>query len=312
MAAGAAVFYVDLNSPNPTAPYADWSTAATNIQHAIDAAAAGDTVLVTNGVYASGGKVKSGDLTNRVALDKEVVVQSVNGPWFTTIRGHGATNGNAAVRCAWITNGAVLQGFTLTAGATRSSGDSTNLQSGGAALCVSSNALVRNCLIISNVANSFGGGVYQGALQNCALLGNRAGLAGSAAAYASQLNCNVISNLGTAVIFRGRLTNSIVYYNAGGVPGQTIYSYCCTLPLPPGEGNISTPPQLFLDNFHLTLKSPSRGAGQNITIGPDIFGRSCADPPTIGCAERNPIPLLARPRIQQSRNPNGITITLTN
>jgi hypothetical protein len=52
------------------APFTSWDTAATNIQAAIDAASAGDVIHVTNGVYAAGGKIFAGDLTNRVVLDK--------------------------------------------------------------------------------------------------------------------------------------------------------------------------------------------------------------------------------------------------
>src|SRR5664279_3657819 len=152
--ASAATRYVDLNSTNATTPFIDWTTAATNIQDAIEASVDGDLILVTNGVYGAGGRVMAGDLTNRVALNKALTVQSVNGPFATVIQGTGATNGNSAVRCAWLTNGASLVGFTLQAGATRSSGDNA-LGNGGGAWCSSSNAIVANCLIMSNTAQYY-------------------------------------------------------------------------------------------------------------------------------------------------------------
>src|SRR2546430_1782816 len=65
-----AVRYVDANGANPMPPYVDWSAAATTIQDAIDIAVTGDVILVTNGVYNSGGKAIYESLTNRVAVTK--------------------------------------------------------------------------------------------------------------------------------------------------------------------------------------------------------------------------------------------------
>ena len=178
LTAAATIRYVDLNSPGATSPYTDWSTAATNIQDAIDAAVAGDQIFVTNGVYAVGGKVKGGDLTNRVALDKPLRVESVNGPLVTIIHGGyslGTNNGPQAVRCAWITNGAVLAGFTLQFGATRGLSPSPDQQmSGGGVYGTSSNALVVDCVLATNTAAYQGGGAYQAGLSNCTLIGNLA------------------------------------------------------------------------------------------------------------------------------------------
>src|SRR5262245_48251107 len=85
----AATRYVDLNSPNPMLPYTNWATASTNIQDAIEAADVGDEILVTNGVYRTGGTIaSSGLLTNRIGLTKAVSVRSVNGASTTIIEGY--------------------------------------------------------------------------------------------------------------------------------------------------------------------------------------------------------------------------------
>src|SRR6266478_8220475 len=101
----AGVHYVDVNSTNATLPYVSWTTAATNIQDAVDAALAGDEIVVTNGIYATGGRDY-----NRVAVDKPLSLRSITGPQFTAI------DGGHSVRCVYLTNSATLSGFTLSNG----------------------------------------------------------------------------------------------------------------------------------------------------------------------------------------------------
>ncbi len=86
-------------------PYASWENAATNIQWAMDAAAANDTVLVSNGAYRATGAVD-----NVVAFEKNLTLVSVNGPGDTVI------DGQAASRCVWLRYDSALDGFTLSNG----------------------------------------------------------------------------------------------------------------------------------------------------------------------------------------------------
>ena len=181
----ATVLYVNLNCTNPVSPYADWSTAATNIQDAVDAATNGDLILVTNGVYQTGGAITKTNFFfppefNRVAATKPVAIASINGVAETVIEG-GAGN---SFRCVFLTNGASLSGFTLRDGVMA-------LTWGGEVFCYS-NAAVFNCVISNNYA-ARGGGAYGGTLSNCILAHNSATHGGGAASNVL-INCLIMGN----------------------------------------------------------------------------------------------------------------------
>jgi len=192
----ATTHFVDQNSINPASPYSDWTHAAPDIQTAIDAAVAGDTILVTNGTYQTGGRVVGSDaLTNRVAIDKALTVQSVNGPAVTVIQGYqvpGITNGYSAVRCVYLTNNAALIGFTLTNGATLGTNGTFGDQIGGGARCRAT-SVISNCVIVANSAAAAGGGVVSGQVNSCIISGNWA-TNGGGSTSSKLINCTLAGN----------------------------------------------------------------------------------------------------------------------
>src|ERR1019366_8242200 len=202
------IYYVAFNGANAVAPYTSWATAATNIQDAVDAAQSGATILVSNGVYATGGRAVNGGITNRVAVTRPVTVRSVNGPAVTVIQGYqvpGTTNGDSAIRCVYLTNGAALVGFTVANGATSGNG--------GGLYCESTNAFASNCVIIGNSASGNGGGTYYGTLSNCVLKGNSVSFLGGGGSYESTLNnCLITRNSGGGSMM-GTLNNCVVSLN---------------------------------------------------------------------------------------------------
>jgi hypothetical protein len=300
-----ATYYVDANGTGSVSPYADWSTAAANIQDAANLAANGDTILVTNGVYQSGGASFNG--SNRVYVAQGVFVQSMNGPAVTTIVGYqvpGTTNGNNALRCVYLSANSTFSGFTLTNGATQS------VEGEGGGVYMQSNTLVTNCVIVGNVAENDGGACVAkqgGNVVNCIIRNNLAPF-GSAvsgcivndslitgngttnlnsAVYGGTLSdCTIAGNYssGLGAAQGCRLANCIIYSNICGISAdcyQCLLTNCCT---PIGNGNgtepnssISNAPA-FVDavhgNYHLQIGSPCIDAGTNAlaTTATDLDG----------------------------------------
>jgi hypothetical protein len=193
------VHYVDVNSTNATPPYTTWSTAATDIQSAVDAAVAGDEVVVTNGTYAP------------VIVNKQLNVLSVNGPQFTTIDARGR------MPCAWLFSGVNFSGFTLTHGYA-----SDSLYDAGGVFCTATAvAVVSNCIVTQNYTqNGQGGGARGCTLNNCTLSNNRVRYgSGGGAAWCTLNNCTLSGNLAQGPTSDA---NSPDYAAGGG-------AYQCTL-----------------------------------------------------------------------------------
>ena len=128
----------------------------TTIQSAIDAATAGDEILVAPGSYTETIDFKG----------KAVWLRSSGGPEVTVIDGSGLNE--SVVRCV---SGegpdTVLQGFTITGG---------NAVFGGGMRNVGSSPTVVDCIFFANVASDRGGGMYNElanpSIDGCVFLGN--------------------------------------------------------------------------------------------------------------------------------------------
>lgn len=239
--------YVAINGGH-ISPYTNWAMAATNIQAAVDVAQAGDRVVVSNGTYDTGGRVQYGNMTNRVVVNSDIVLESVNGARVTIIKGAGPP-GVKAVRCLYVSEGAVVHGFTLAAGHTLTSGNWLFERSGGGAY-VEQNALLENCMVRDCSADSLGGGVVgDGRVENCLIYNNKAGGSGGGARSVTLRQCTVVNNTagdrGGGVNYL-TLINSIVYYNKAYISDDNIRNctaqYTCSDPRPSGTGNISDNP----------------------------------------------------------------------
>ena len=203
-----------------------WITAKKTIQAAIDLAIAGDTIVVTNGIY----EPFSTD-------NKTITIQSVNGAEYTIIDG-GKTNRCATMGSAASKTNTVLVGFTLRNGNGRTSWDGGGLYyyydyCGGGAR----GGTLKNCTLTGNTAmdnSGAGGGAYYSVLDNCTLSANQVAGDGGGASVCTLNACtltgNVARNGGGAndcVLRDCVLTGNTADSDGGGAYGCTLDN--CTL-----------------------------------------------------------------------------------
>ena len=227
--------YVDINNPSPAAPYTNWLAAATNIQDAVDVSSSGDMILVTNGVYKTGSRTNIDFTPCRVVVDKPLTIRSINGPDATSIEGFSLPGSFPwsldSVRCAFLTNGAALIGFTLTNGSVRAT---TYLNLGdpaGGVYSSSADAVISNCVVINCAAYS-GGGCQGGTFVHCLITNCVAHIGGGGVCMANLDHCEVIWN--TSDYYAGGLyycqaTNCNINYNLGLFGGGAfagVVSHC--------------------------------------------------------------------------------------
>ncbi|GEM_PF-1291594 len=235
-------------APNGAAiwPYDSWRSAASNIQDAIDAAALGASVFVSNGVYR---------LAAQLMLTNGNAVRSIAGAGVTMLL---CTSG--ASRAALVAHArAVLDGFTVTNGTLTGPGGGVYLGTGTVRNCVIAgnkavaaagggvyalNATLDACTISGNAAGTLGGGVYavRSAIAGCTIIGNTAGDSGGGLAALTSVvtTCAIQDNLcmnrgggvyATAVVMRSCLVSgNLAGQDAGGVylAGDCSIE-CCTL-----------------------------------------------------------------------------------
>lgn len=297
--------YVDINNGSPSAPYTNWTTAATSIEDAISASSDGDLILVESGTYHPAAQ-------DGIAVDKALRIQSQNGSSATIIDGQNFCRGFKVDH-----EDVLISGFTIT----RGYGTYYNIYdhiwqpaSGGGVECpphLSDSVVVSNCVIrecnaaggggmfggmainsrfIGNISTYDGGGMMEGAAKNCLFRYNHADSDGGGVFGSILFNCTIVENScggsGGGIKYH-EAYNSIIYHNielGGNTPDNTSggnYHYSCAPDLTPGtDGNITAAP-LFINqasgNFHLSTNSPCADAGLNayaVSLPEDLDGNT--------------------------------------
>ena len=187
------------------------------IQAGIDAAKAGDTVLVADGIYRGEGNV------NINFGGKQILVKSQNGPKVTIIDSESRANTRGVTINNKETRASVLEGFTIEKG---------RHQVGAGIFIDNASPTIRNCIIAHNRAGTpadysgKGGGIYTKnsnlLIENCTISDNIVGSNFSGGVHFEGLwdaiggrtepvivNSTISDNTGSGIYSNGRLTVEI-------------------------------------------------------------------------------------------------------
>jgi len=237
-------YYVDKDAPGPLHNGASWKWAFTNLQDALDAATAGDTILVAEGIYKpdKGSSVTPGDRTasfylkNGVSiigshagygqpdpdarnfetyatvLDGDLLGNDLWGILFKDDNSYHVVSATGCLSCD-----SVLDGFVITAG---QADGPIPYNTGGGVYIDGTNPMLKNCNITGNIAG-FGGGIasLNGAspsILNCKIVGNSARISGGGLyCYSNNINltnCLIVGN----TAYQAEYMGGSAVYNLGG------------------------------------------------------------------------------------------------
>ena len=170
------------------------------IQDAVDAAAAGDEVVVAPGNWTG-----SGDSVIDL-LGKSITVRSSNGPGTTIIDGQGARRGVSF--SGGETADTVLKGFTITNGL----GTGSFFEGGGILCAANASPTIVDCTVTGNLAWRGSGMMIRGSasITGCQITGNNTHDNTSPNSYGGGIYC-----LGEAVITNCDISDNGSYWGAG-------------------------------------------------------------------------------------------------
>lgn len=179
----AGTWYIDQTSPQD-GPGTNWASAFHTIQSAVDAAAAGDDILITNGIYYP---------ADTILITNAVTLSSINGSDMTVI------DGQHSKRCLTLESGAEINGLTFR------NGYSDGWAGGVYCRAGADSAVLNECIITDCTSVSNGGGAVLtgGTLNNCIITANAAtGTAATGGGISvkwtgSLIGCTVSSNSAT-------------------------------------------------------------------------------------------------------------------